>query len=141
MAATSHAFRTRLQALAGTGSVAGGGFTLTAARCVLGYDDLALNNTFLASLVTDGPYMSIRRAILVGYNPAEPAAGRYVVPVDVWIGAARETDNTLVNIETFIEAIKTEWAGYWMDWEYDPIDDKNSVMIVHYVITAQTLAC
>ena len=141
MAATSHAFRTQLQALAGTGSITGGGFTLTSARCVLGYDDLALNNTFLASLVTDGPYLSIRRAILSGYNPAESALGRYIVPCDIWIGAARETDNTLVNIETFVEAIKTAWNIYWLDWEYDPIDDKANPLICHYVITASTLAC
>ena len=141
MANSSHAFRTRLKDLAGTGSVTGGGFTLTAARTVLGYDDLALNNTFLASLVTDGPYLSIRRAILSGYSPAEVAVGRYIVPCDLWIGFARETDNTLVNIETFVEAIKTEWAGFWLDWEYDQLDIKNSVAICHYVITAQTLAC
>lgn len=139
MAVTSHAFRTNLRSLAGTGSIAGGGFTLSSARCVMGYDDLALNNTFRATLLTDGPYLSIRRATLSGYNPGVPTDGRYIVPCDLWIAAARGTDDTMVNIETFVEAIKTAWARYWLEWDYDPIDDKADPMIIHYVITASTI--
>ena len=141
MGATSYEFRTSLQALAGTGAVAGGGFTLAAARCVLGHDALALNNTMRASMVSDGPYLSIRRARLEGFDPSEAASGRYVVPCDLWIGIARETDNTFINIETFIEAIKTAWARYWLDWDYDPVDVGANPAIVHYVLTAQTIAC
>ena len=132
--------RTNLQALAGTGAVIGGGYTLTAARVVLGYDDLALNNTFLASLQTDGPYLLIGAGELTEYVAPRRIAN-YSVPCDLWIGIARETDNDFLNVEKLLDAIKVAWAGYDQSWLRSPLDVNKNPVPVHYRYVASRIGC
>lgn len=135
MGALAYDIRQALQTAAQ--GVTGGGYTLTSARVILGYDDLALNNTYRASLATDGPLMAIRRARLLGNDPTKPAHASYQVPVDLWIGVARATDQTFVNEETLVEAVKTAWARYWIEWDYDPLDVSANPAVAHYMINVR----
>jgi hypothetical protein len=145
MPATLSDIRTTMQTQASGAS--GGGFTLNAARVVLGYKDVSPNNSeFLASLAgagsaTAGPFLIIKPGDLADFDLVDQTA-IYEIPCDLWLGITRETDDTFVNIETFLEAIKTLWKGRNMAWRLErPLDLKKTPIPVHYELLISTPGC
>lgn len=92
--------RTALKAIADATS----GFS--AARNKLGLDDLVITDTFLKSLVADGPYLLICPAKI---GPLEVPIGdsMYEVKAKLYFGIAGDTDYDFTAIEDLIYALKT----------------------------------
>ena len=136
MASELHAIRTSLKT--GANEVTGGGYTLATARVVLGYDELAVNNTFLADLVTSGPYLLIGDGELVRRSALDRVA-IYRINCHLYIGIARETDNDFTNILTLLAALKnqTTWLECDLSWSRAKINVLKVPAIVHYEITAE----
>lgn len=126
--------------------VTGGGYTLNAARVVLGYDDFANNAEFLAALsgagsATAGPYMVIKPGDLTDWD-IQGQRGTYEIPVDLYLGIVRGTDDTFANVETFLNAIKAAWTGNAVTWALErPLDLKKDPVPVHYEMTVQAMGC
>lgn len=89
---------------------------LTAARNKLGLDDLAISNTFLKSLVSDGPYLLVCPA-KIGPLDMTTKLTTYEVKAKLYFGIAGDTDYDFTAIEDLIYAFKTgiltqsNWAG------------------------------
>ena len=136
MASELYAIRTALKS--GANGLVAGGFTLTAARTVLGYDELAANNTFLGDLITDGPYLLIGDGELVGRSALDRTA-LYRVNCHLYFGIARDADNDFTNILTFLAALKNQatWLETDLSWSRAKIAVLKAPAIVHYEITAE----
>ncbi|MCZ7646927.1 MAG: hypothetical protein M5U26_16835 [Planctomycetota bacterium] len=97
--------RERLKALAE--GVSGGGLTLEASRVRLGYDRMLETGSFFASLLEDGPYLSVGSASLeyasqAEYGPAEVRALLYA-------GFARGADDDFTAVDDLLEALRVAW--------------------------------
>jgi hypothetical protein len=115
--------------------ISGGGYTLTSARCVLGFKPLAGNAAFLKSLATDGPYMVIGPAAKTEHLAAGASRiSTYDVEIDLWFGLARETADTLANVEALVEAIDEAWAAHETTWDAPEIDAQHSPAVLHYAM-------
>lgn len=142
MGAECWELRQRLKTAA-EGANSGGGsptFTLAADRVVLGYDDLSPDNTFFASILTAGPYLLLGAGNLESRDLSTGTA-RYRIAARLWLGIARETDNTFVDVEKLLAALKTAWADYGLSWRRRPIDVKKTPALVIYDLEILALGC
>lgn len=105
----------------------GASLTLLTARIVLGIDMHANANTFLATLSSSGPYMIVQPGALVD-DPESLGGGRmYEVPCSLYVGYARETDQTFTAAETLLEDIRAQLrdGGFSaVEWEQPEVNHK-----------------
>ena len=66
---------------------------------------------------------------------------RYQVPCDLWVGAARETDQDFVQIEKLLDALKVAWARFNLSWTPSPLELHKNPIPVHYEIIVTALGC
>jgi hypothetical protein len=135
-------------ALQNKSPITSGSLTLSLARTVLGYDQLANTNTFLSTLASDGPFMLIGGGSLIGQvgdNLSGGNGSRYRVRAELWIGITRSSDNTLRDIETFVKAITDAWYTYVpvenITFDEPVISTERNPAIVKYTITAEVTGC
>src|SRR5687768_16592502 len=95
-------FRTQLKAALGTSLVSGAYTLTTATDVIVGYDDQGAAGTLISGIGTSAPKLYIRPAVLQGIDP-QTRNRTWAVTCDLYFGIARETDNTLVDIEGLIE--------------------------------------
>ena len=120
---------------------------LTAARTKVGNVNLAADNTFLTTLVSSGPYVTVGRAKFKDGSISSPSFYAFDVDVNFWFGWADDADETFVAIEdVFVGALgalmaKASWTGsdYGMfptGYDLDEsIEDAGKPRKLHYVIT------
>lgn len=92
--ATSEIAKTRLKIKA----IADGTTGLTAARNVLGLHDLAEPDTFLDTLVSDGPFLSIRPARMTGRDQTT-GSNKFEVDCYMYFGFANNSEYDWTAIE------------------------------------------
>ena len=81
-------------------------YTLTAARCKLGYNRLADDDELLDTLEVAGPYVVImpghKLEDILG-DQLQYSQRRYQIPVIIWIAIPKEVDNDFTQIEAFVD--------------------------------------
>lgn len=119
----------------------------TAARVKLGNVNLAADNTFLTTLITSGPYVTVGRAKFKDGTISSAAFYAFDVEVNFWFGFADDADETFVALEdVFVGALsalmaKSSWTGtdYGMfptGYDLDDItEDSGKPRKLHYAIT------
>lgn len=120
-----------------------------ATRIKLGNVNLASDNTFLGTLVSAGPYVTVGRARLSGGTITSPSLYGFEVEVHFWFGFADDANDDFITLEdTFLGAItalmtKANWTGsdYGMTpVEYDvdeELEDRGKPRKLHYTVTLQ----
>lgn len=131
--------RTRLQTDA-ENATDGASLTLTSSKITLGYDNMPQTNTFLSTLSTDGPFLVIKRGDLEEFD-AETQSAIYKIPCDLYVGVARETDNTFVQIEKLLASLKTKWKAHGLTWSQSPLDTLKNPMVAHYALGVTAKGC
>lgn len=124
--------------------VTGGGYTMNAARILLGYDDIPPSTELIQSFAgtgssSTGPYMIICAGSFDFDSTSQKASLR--IPVLLYLGITQTADNTFVNVETFVAAIKNAWSGKDQSWKPRPIDARKVPAVVCYECQVRTLGC
>lgn len=125
--------------------------TLAAANIKLGYAPLAASNTMLASLTATAPYMVVNPASR-NKNDAEDSQIDFEVKCKVYFGLPKDTENTLEQIEVFMEGLAarleagTGMTGAWnkkptVSYELDEITAGRSPAIAAYTVTLKAFGC
>jgi len=120
-----------------------GSFTLSESRVVLGYDDVAPSADFIGTIVSAGPYLSIRGGQLVGVGE-QVRVPTYRITAMLYFGFARETDNDLTGIEGLLDVLRAAWAKppiVDMSWSEPIINRKQSPVFGYYRIDLTAQGC
>ena len=92
-------------------------YVLDTSQAKLGYIPLSRSNTFLLSLLTDGPYLIIGPAART-QDDNQSGVGEFDVESRVWLGMDRESVNDLSTVENFLEALRDAWSSHDTTWIY-----------------------
>lgn len=106
-------FRAQLKAAIGA-SVTSGALTLSAGDITVGYDHKPPSVDMFKDIGTSAAQMYIKPAVLKGIDK-QSRQRQWSVEADLYFGFARETDNTMADVEGLIEAIFDRWdvAANW----------------------------
>lgn len=142
-------FRTEMRTALGA-TTAFGALTLSSANIIVGYDNQTAGDEFVKNVSTSAPTLYIRPAYLIGID-SQTLLRKWTVPIDLYFGIVRVTDNTMVDAEGLLEAILTKWddptnfSTHGTPAEYrtsEPdFDTRQSPVMVHYQISADVTAC
>lgn len=123
------------------GATSGGGspLTLTAARIVLGRDVQAEDNTVFSGLEAAGPYCLVMPGAKRG--EVNDATNEYEIPLRLYIGIPKGTDNTFELIEDLIEDMEDQLSPHVLTWDRPEITIHESTAVVAYEMTVSAMGC
>jgi len=119
-------------------NVAAGGMTLLAARIKLGYEAITPNADRIRQMLDEGPYMIIRSGAKADHVPVGASRiSTFDIPVDLWIGLERQTDDDMTNLEKLLEAIDEAWIDHVTTWDAPVISTKQNSALVHVALSVE----
>ena len=120
--------------------VTAGSLNTTSNRCGLGYKATAPD---LDTLASDGPYMNVG----AGGRPERDIINlksTWRIPVDLWIGLTRSSDQTMANPESYVCALADAWEALGhvtVTWDVPEINADKNPLILHYQFEVSVLSC
>lgn len=83
--------------------------SLDATRNVLGAVDIDADTDFLATMITEGPYLVIKPASMTEFT-LNPVRNQFEIECELLFGFPADEDYTYVAIENIVFALRNAWA-------------------------------